>query len=132
MPTAFADIGPEPVDTLPPAIARRLGELRDIAQNENAIYSQVSAEQLRAFIAANGVTRRPLLSLLDNGNLRALWDAPSGEQVGLQFRGGSEIQFVFFARRFNPDGMMRSAGRDTIAGVAEQIASLKLTGLLHV
>lgn len=65
---------------------------------------------------ANKGYKRPFITLLDNGNIRILWKNQEGEQIGLQFLGGKQVQYVLFALREN--GIMaRASGRDTINGV---------------
>ena len=85
--------------------------------------SEGSERDFLRFLGDHPVERRPYLALLDNGNFRAVWKGPDGEQIGLQFRGGAEVQFVLFAKRTDPEIMVRSSGRDTLSGIDRQIAA---------
>ena len=95
-------------------IEDRLRELRIDAQVDGEAFSENSVNDLRQFIQSIGITKRPGMFLLDNGNIRALWRGADGQQVGLQFLGGGRVQFVIFSLRDNPKMMMRVAGIDFI------------------
>src|SRR5205823_14499104 len=83
-------------------IEDRLRELHVDAQVEGEAFSEESVSDLRRFIQSVGVTNRPAIFLLDNGNIRALWRSTDSQQVGLQFLGGRRVQFVIFSLRENP------------------------------
>lgn len=111
-------------------IEKRIAALRIIADEEGLPWSDVSLRALRRFLRAYPTTQRPLLTLLDSGNLRALWKDNQGQQVGLQFREPEEIQFVLFAKRPGSVAMTRTAGRDTFDALPKQIAAHGLMRLL--
>jgi hypothetical protein len=56
---------------------------------------------------------RPSLFLNDNGNLRALWKNEQHEQIGLQFIGDNDVQFVIFKKRKGYATITRVAGVDS-------------------
>lgn len=114
------------------ALLERLAELESAAEDEGIHLSEASEHDLKHFLSTHSFSRRPYLSLLENGNLRVLWKNAEGEQIGLQFRGGQEVQFVLFAKRHAPKTMARSAGRDTLAGIDRQIDAADLWRLLRV
>jgi hypothetical protein len=98
-------------------IEQRLGELKAIATDEGVTPSSASERDLRRFVKSRVMKRRPYLFLLENGNFRAQWKNDQNEQVGLQFLGGSEVQYVIFARRSDPATMVSSSGRDNVKGI---------------
>lgn len=102
-------------------VSSRLSELRREAKEENLPYSERSEHDLFKFFFLYPAVARPRLFLLENGNLRALWRNSEGEQIGLQFRGGEQVQYVIFARRGHTDAIARSAGRDLLLNVERLI-----------
>lgn len=112
------------------AAERRLQELKEAAAEEGYAVSLASEKALRAFLAAMPFTKRPYITLLDNGNVRAFWeDKAAGEQVGLQFLGGDQVQYVIFARRAGQGYIARNAGRDLVTNMESQIET---NGLRHL
>jgi hypothetical protein len=111
------------------ATRERLRELKTDAKSEGHPISMESEKDLIAFLKSVAFTRRPFISLLDNGNLRAVWKI-EGEQIGIQFRGAGEVQFVLFAKRPETRFVARSSGRDTIWDIARQIEAYGLKRLM--
>lgn len=115
------------------ATIKRLAELKDEAAEEGVTISKASEVALKTFLSAAPFTRRPYVTLLDNGNLRAFWeDRAAGEEVGLQFLGGDVVQYVIFARR-EAEGqpyIARLAGRDVVTSIDGQIESNGLRRLM--
>jgi hypothetical protein len=99
----------------------RIDDLKSEAQAEGYAVSAASEKDLFTFLDTKVFTRRPLVTLLDNGNLRVLWRNAEGEQIGLQFRGNKQVQYVLFARRQTGNFIARSSGRDTLANIGRQI-----------
>lgn len=108
----------------------RLNTLKFDAAEEGISISDKSEKDFNTFIEEHVFMRRPYLSLLDNGNVRALWKNADNEQIGLQFRGDREIQFVFFSKRKQSTKLFSSSGRDTFEGIMRQISALELLHLL--
>jgi hypothetical protein len=107
-------------------IEQRLGFLKSEAREAGDSVNEASEQDLRTFIDAETFSRVPNLYLVDNGNFRAVWKGPSGEQIGLQFLGGGTVQFVIFARRTDTPEIVRSAGRDSFNGIERQISCYNL------
>jgi len=112
------------------AVTVRIHELRTDARAEGQPISAASEADLLAFLTDCVFTRRPFITLLDNGNLRALWKNAAREQIGIQFRGGGLVQYVFFSRRGGQDFMARVSGRDRLADIGRQIDALNLGRLM--
>jgi hypothetical protein len=106
-----------------PELKGRIDALKAEAAAVGLAASPESECDLLDFVTKYRIENRPYVSLLDNGNFRALWTNPEGEQIGLQFRGDDQVQFVLFAKRLPRERMARSAGRDTVAGIDRQIAA---------
>lgn len=108
----------------------RIDELKSAAQLEDQPVNAASEKDLLAFLNTKLFARRPYITLLDNGNLRALWKNSAGEQIGLQFRGGKTVQYVFFSRRADgPPFVARCSGRDTLANIDRLIEAHDLAQL---
>jgi hypothetical protein len=122
----------EPSDRIAAArqIEQRLSELKAIAIEEGVAPSETSERDLRRFMESHAITRGPYLFLLENGNFRALWKNDRDEQVGLQFLGSSEVQYVIFARRANLETIVRSSGRDNVKGIERLIDAHDLRALI--
>ena len=112
------------------ASTARLNELKKDARTEGHTVSSGSEKDLMTFLSEHVFTCRPFITLLDNGNLRALWKTPEGEQIGLQFRGGNEVQYVLFADRTDRGFMARSSGRDALSDIDGHINVHNLERLL--
>ncbi len=84
------------------------------------------------FIESIPFVRRGSLFLMDNGDLRVVWDDDEDNLVGLQFLGNSLIRYVIFKRRTEDKPVSRVAGRDTLKGVNTQIEAFKLETLLSL
>lgn len=112
-------------------IGARIEVLREDALDEEIQIRDASEKDLHKFLLTWVGASDPLLSLLDNGNFRILWDAEDGRQIGLQFLGDDAVQFVLFTKREGADLLSRSAGRDTMDGVVRQIRGLGLLSLLY-
>ena len=76
-----------------PAVSQRMDDLREIASEEDLEFCATSAAAALAFLERLPAVRQPGIFLV-GGNIRLVWDTAAGEQVGLQFRGSSRIQFV--------------------------------------
>ena len=99
----------------------RICDLKELAFEENIEISADSEKDLRSFLDSVEFTRRPYIALLDNGNFRAVWKNADREQIGLQFRGGGLVHYVFFALRSSGRFMAQATGRDTLQNARRQI-----------
>jgi hypothetical protein len=111
-------------------IEDRLRELRIDAHVDEEAFSEESVRDLRQFVKSIGITKRPGIFLLDNGNVRALWRDADGQQVGLQFLGDEKAQFVIFSLRDNPRMMARIAGIDSVVGTRARIERDRVVHLI--
>ncbi len=93
-------------------------------------FNAASENDFWHFVASQPFMKKPKIFLTETGNLRALWQGERDEQIGLQFLGGRNIQFVFFFKRGSE--MKRSYGQDTIDGIGGQITANKLNILIYV
>ena len=112
-------------------VQARLSELKEIAVSEAIVPSLSSEADLISFLRKTRSRHRPSLFLLENGNFRAVWKGLGGRQIGLQFFGEGQVQFVIFARRPEPDLIVRSCGRDTLDGILEQLGALGVDQLVY-
>lgn len=112
------------------AATARLNELKVDARAEGCTVSPESEKDFLAFLNCRIFTRRPFITLLDNGNLRALWKNAEGEQIGLQFLGAHKVQYVLFAKRIRGEFMARASGRDTLSDIDRQIEAHNLGRLM--
>lgn len=108
----------------------RLDSLKSEALSCGQVINPLSEKDMIEFLKSRIFVRRPFITLLDNGNLRAIWKSADGEQIGLQFRGNKTVQYVLFSRREDVDIMARSAGRDTVGTIWRQIEMHKLERLM--
>ena len=67
----------------------RLSELREAAEHEGIAWKEVSERDFKDFVAENFSWRKAGLALMDNGNLRAVWEWESDDEAhpALQFLG---------------------------------------------
>lgn len=112
------------------ASVERLNELKIEAIAEKLPISSESEKDLLEFIERRVFTRRPFITLLDNGNLRVLWKNSEGEQIGLQFLGDKKVQYVFFAKRAKDDFIARSSGIDSLSEIDRHINIHELAMLM--
>lgn len=111
-------------------VSKRVQALKIEAQLDGVPFSLASHEDFFSFLKETQPRSRPALFLNDNGNLRALWRNNAREQVGLQFLGGGNVQFVIFKQRPGADAMTRVAGVDTTANILGHIGASGALGLL--
>lgn len=111
-------------------IESRLAELRTAAAEDALPWSDASESALRRFLNAYRQPARPMIVLLDNGNLRAIWKDVRERHVGLQFLDNDIIQYVVIARRSGANFASLAAGRDGIDGVVAQIGAMGLLDLI--
>ena len=111
-------------------LLQRIGELKKLGAEEGLAWSTASENDFWSFVRSQSTLKEPGLILMDNGNLRAVWRNAAGEQVALEFRGYSQVYFVFFAQRPEGPPMARSIGEDRVGRIAEKIVGDNLTGLV--
>ncbi|MCA3172752.1 MAG: hypothetical protein ING25_06795 [Burkholderiales bacterium] len=111
-------------------LSKRIQSLKVEAELDGVTFSVASYADFVSFLVETRPRSRPSLFLHDNGNLRALWRNNAREQVGLQFLGGGNIQFVIFKRRSGAEAMTRVAGVDTKPNILGHIRACGALGLL--
>ncbi len=104
----------------------RIDSLRSIAEDEGLDFNEESAAAALSFVSALSEGRQPGTFLV-GGNIRFLWDLPSGEEIGLQFRGSGNIQFVILS--FGPDGLQPMMG---IRSHETVMATIKAAETRHI
>lgn len=110
--------------------ASRIEFLRGEASIENVIFNKDSERDFWKFIKSTQFNKRGSLFLMDNGDLRVVWDDDEDNLVGLQFLGNSLARYVIFKRRTEDGLVSRVAGSDTLEGVNAQIQTFELGPLL--
>ena len=110
-------------------IERRLQFLKIEADADDIPFSDASLTGFQTFMNALKPQVRPALFLNDNGNLRALWKNSQREQVGLEFLGVGNIQFVIFKLQKGTTLMIRNAGVDSLEKILNRIRSSGAEGL---
>lgn len=110
----------------------RIEELRSYAEFDGLSINEASENDFWSFIMSLPFAGEAELVLLDNGNLRAIWDDDNGNHFGLQFLGDRELQYVIFRHRNGRRKISRAAGRDSFDGVKLQIQTFDLETLLHI
>ena len=131
-PTTADPAGPvAPALEIRQAYFRRIEELRGYGAAEGIAINQDSENDFKAFANAMPTARKASLVLTDSGNLRAVWKDGAGSQLGLQFLGNRQVQYVIFSRRSNASSVSRVAGTDTLQGIKKQLAAGELHALVY-
>ena len=112
--------------------ASRIEFLQEEATAEGVTLNKDSERDFWTFIKLIPFVRRGSLFLMDNGDLRVVWDDDEDNLLGLQFLGNSLARYVVFKRRTEDDPVSRVAGTDTLKGVNAQIEAFKLGTLLSL
>lgn len=100
---------------------KRLEELEVVGKEESLFMSQDSKNEFLKLICLLNPSIRPLVFIVDNGNLRALWPDDDGRLIGLQFLGEERVQYVMFDKR-QSDGTANTAyGRTSFKKIIDLI-----------
>lgn len=108
------------------AYRARIASLRDGAPADDIVVNDASERDFWAFVRSSPGMDRAELSLLENGNLRAVWKGADGSHLGLQFRGDGTVAFVVFTKRAGAAEASRAYGTDTLEGVRGQVGAFDL------
>lgn len=108
----------------------RIAELREYGVEDGVIVNPASEKDFWSFVKSLPAARPGSLVLMDNGNLRAVWEGKGESHLALQFLGGRMIQYVIFKRRPRASKVSRVAGADTFDGIKRQIEAFELSALL--
>ena len=107
---------------------RRIDELRGFAAEDGYTLNKDSESDFRTFVISTPSMRKASLVLIENGNLRSNWRDQNGNQVGIEFLGNQNVEYVF--HRIIDD--LWFADIDTLKGVKTCIKSFKLGPLIGV
>ena len=110
----------------------RIEDLRSDAELDGFTVNEASENDFWSFILSMPFACKAELVILDNGNLRIIWDDEDGNHFGLQFLGDRRLQYVIFRRRRGTNHISRVAGQDTFDGVKRQVRAFQLETLLQV
>ena len=110
--------------------AIRIEELRGYVQDDDIQVNAASEREFWSFLRSGPFVRKASLVLLDNGNLRAVWNDNGRNHAGIQFLGNGMVQYVIFKRRPGTQEISRVAGRDTLEGLRKQLQVFELLSLV--
>ena len=99
------------------AYRERIDELTQYGADEGVSLRSESAVSFWEFIDSTSFKRNLDLVLLENGNLRAIWDDDHSNFLGIQFLGDHRVEYVIFRRRPASESVSRVAGIDTLTGI---------------
>lgn len=111
---------------------QRIEILRDDGDLDGITVNKASVQDFWSFVESVPFASKAEIVLVDNGNLRAVWDGEDGSHLGFQFLGDHMVQYVIFRRRHGSGHVSRVAGRDTLEGVKRQVRNFDLETLLKV
>lgn len=112
-------------------VNKRLITLKDYAEDEGDNYCIKSERALKSFINTNKILKSPLVALMDNGNLRAIWRGSDGNQIGIQFLEEGRVQFVFLVQRPMEENPSSYFGQETTYDIISTIKNIGLSNLMH-
>ena len=112
------------------AYRSRIEELRRFAALDGFSVNKASEKDFWSFLTSMPFVCKAEMVLLDNGNLRVIWDDEDDSHIGLQFLGNGRLQYVIFRRQKGSSHVSRVAGRDTFDGVRSQVRLFELESLL--
>ncbi len=113
------------------AYRARMKFLQDEAAHDGCVMNHASRIDFERFVRSAPNIRRGDLTLMDNGNLRAIWRDEREAHLGLQFLGGGMVQYVIFKKRENEQSISRVTGRDSLEGLERQVDAFELRSLLY-
>ena len=108
----------------------RIAELREYGIEDGVTVNPASEKDFWSFVKSLPAARPGSLVLMDNGNLRAVWEGKGESHLALQFLGDQMIQYVIFKRRPGASKVSRVTGADTFGGIMRQIDAFELKSLV--
>lgn len=111
---------------------QRIEILRNDGDLDGITINKASIQDFWSFVESVPFACKAEIVLVDNGNLRAVWNGEDGSHLGFQFFGDHMVQYVIFRRRQGSGHVSRVAGRDTLEGVKRQVQNFDLETLLKV
>lgn len=109
------------------AYKARIGTLKSYAEADGIELRDTSKQDFWKFIQSVPLARKANVVITDDGNLRIVWRTERNEHLGIEFLGGSRVEYVMWR-----DGLEPKAGRDTLDGVKKQIRVSGLNSVLRV
>ena len=110
----------------------RIEVLRNYAALDSFSVNEESEKDFWLFVGSISFPKKAGLALMDNGNLRAIWNGEGGSQLGLQFLGHQMVQYVIFKRCQVTGDVSRVAGRETLERIKSRIHAFDLTTLMEI
>lgn len=107
---------------------KRIDELRGYAAEDGFDMAAASEYDFGRFIVSTPGMRRAMLTLDENGCLRAHWDDDAVGQVGIEFMGDGATEFVFI-REPNEEW---DAGRGDFSAAKERVRVFGMAELVGV
>ena len=102
-----------------------------IAEPDGKTVNEASVRDFWAFTQSTRYVQRAGLALMNNGNIRAVWEGDDLTHLGLTFLGDQLVRFVIFKRRPSSRKTSRVVGVDNFDGVKKQIPAYSLTSLVN-
>lgn len=99
----------------------RVAHLKELGEDESIETNPGSERDLFDLLSKTSATKRPAISLLDNGNLRVTWRNNASEQVAVQLLGDQIVQYVIIKLREKENFLSHVAGRDTFSAFLKLI-----------
>ena len=106
------------------AYQARIRTLKSYAEMDSIEFRGTSEDDFWEFIRWVPLAPRANVVVTDDGNLRIVWRTDKNEHLGIEFLGGSRVEYVMWR-----DGLEPKAGQDTLDGVKKQI---HMSGLISV
>ena len=110
----------------------RIEVLRNYAALDSFSVNEASEKDFWLFVGSVPFVRRAEVVLVNNSNLRAIWNGEDGSQLGLQFLGHQMVQYVIFKRCQATGDVSRVAGRETLERIKSRIHAFDLTALMEI
>ncbi|MCP4143547.1 MAG: hypothetical protein GY755_25220 [Chloroflexi bacterium] len=112
-------------------IQNRIKILAEIAEEDDITINSDSETDLWRFLKRLSFIKQPKLFLLENGNFRIVWKGGLDEQIGLQFLGKGQIQFVMFSKPTHSNQVSRIRGRSDFDGIARHMEASATSDLVY-
>ncbi len=109
----------------------RIQQLRLYAEPDGKTVSEESVRDFWAFVQSTRYLQRAGLALMNNGNIRAVWEGDDLTHLGLNFLGDQLVRFVIFKRRPSSRSVSRVVGVDNFDGIKKQLIAYDLTSLVN-
>ena len=109
---------------------QRLNVLVAEGREEGITLNAESTVDLFSFIKTMAFTKQASLVLMDNGDIRAVWQGESGGHLALRFLGRGQVQFVIIRHRTKRHEVSRVTGTDGFEVIKKQVRLYGLATLV--